>query len=97
MDESVGLTSAEETALAAIIAEELSSAPDLLRELSATLGIRREVSARELSEALGITTRRVEALAAEGWIESSETSTSRRLRFPLLRAVQQYVSYLRER
>ena len=96
MDEST-LTAAEEEALAAIIVDELHAAPDPLQELSAALGIRREASARELSEVLGITTRRVEALAAEGWIESSEISTSRRLRFPLLRAVQQYVSYLRER
>lgn len=94
MDESK-LTAAEETALAAIIVGELHAAPDPLQELSDAVGIQRTVNTRELAEVLGVTTRRVEALAAEGWIECDGSSTPRRLRFPLLRAVQQYCAYLR--
>ena len=96
MDESA-LTAAEEKALAAILIEELHATPDPLQELADFLGIRREVTARELAEVLGITARRVEALAAVGWIESAESSTPRRLRFPLLHAVHQYCAYLRDR
>ena len=55
----------------------------------------RDCTTRELAEVLGITPRRVESLAAAGWIETSPSSTPRRLRFPLLCAVKQYIDYLR--
>ena len=91
MDESTLI----EAGLAAAIIEQLRAMPDPLEELTAALGISRDATSRELAEVLGITPRRVEALAAEGWLEPSPSSTPRRLRFPLLRAVREYVDYLR--
>ena len=95
MDEIVDLTATEEAALGALIAEELRATPDQLQELSADLGIRREVSTRELAEVLGITARRVEQLAADGWIPSSPRQDRRGLSFDLLEAVRSYVDFLR--
>ena len=91
MDESTLI----EAELAVTIIEQLRAMPDPLEELTAALGISRNATSRELAEVLGITPRRVAALAAEGWLETSSNSTPRRLRFPLLRAVRDYVDYLR--
>lgn len=89
------MTAEAEAELAAMLIEQLQSMPDPLRDLSAALGISRDCTTRELAEVLGITPRRVESLAAAGWIETSPSSTPRRLRFPLLCAVKQYIDYLR--
>lgn len=89
------MTAEAEAELAAMLIEQLQSMPDPLRDLSAALGISRDCTTRELAEVLGITPRHVESLAAAGWIETSPSSTPRRLRFPLLCAVKQYIDYLR--
>ncbi len=89
------MTAEAESELAAMLIEQLQSMPDPLRDLSAALGISRDCTTRELAEVLGITPRRVESLAAAGWIETSPSSTPRRLRFQLLCAVKQYIDYLR--
>lgn len=94
-EEGAALASKGEAELAAMLIAQLQSAPDPLQELTATLGISRDCTTRELAEVLGITPRRIESLAAAGWIGTSPSSTSRRLRFPLLHAVREYIDYLR--
>ncbi len=94
-EEQTAMTAEAEAELAAMLIEQLQSMPDPLQDLSAALGISRDCTTRELAEVLGITPRRVESLAAAGWIGTSPSSTSRRLRFPLLHAVREYIDYLR--
>lgn len=90
----VKLNAEEIDALEAQLIEAVAAMPDELEVLSKRLGLR-AVTTGELALVLGLTDRRVEQLAADGWLPSRPRQDRRGLSFDLLRAVQAYVDFLR--